>query len=419
MQKKITYDTIIIGGGPSGMMCAGKAAENGAKVLLLEKNDKLGKKLMLTGGGRCNITNAEFDLENFLNNFPESKKFLYSPFSKFGVQNTFDFFESRGLPLVTEARNRVFPQTQKVEDVFQVLIDYMKENKITVKTNSKVKSLESANGKIISLKTDSGEQIFAKNFVIATGGLAAPATGSTGDGLKFLKNLGHTILESNPDIVPLTTSSKWVHNLSGISWSFMKIRFIQNGKTKLKKTGKVLFTHFGLSGPLILNSAREVKKLLKNGPVEASIDLFPDTEENDLDKRVIKLFDKNKNSKIKNVLPEMIFKNIAAEILALPDINLTDREINSITKDERKNLVKKIKNLTLPITGTLGFSHAVIADGGIVLEEVDFSNMTSRLHPNLYLLGDILNIHRPSGGFSLQLCWTTGFVAGNDLANKK
>lgn len=417
-KEKIIYDTIVIGGGPSGMMCAGKAAENGARVLLIEKNEQLGKKLMLTGGGRCNITNADFVLESFLNNFPESKKYLYSPFSKFGVQDTFDFFESRGLPLVIEARNRAFPETQKVGDVFKVLINYMTKNKVEIMLGTKVKSLESADKKIISLKTDSGKQIFAKNFVIATGGLAAPQTGSTGDGLNFLKKLGHTVIDSNPDIVPLTTSAKWVHNLSGISWSFMKIRFIQDGKTKLKKTGKILFTHFGLSGPLILNSAREVKKLLEKGTVEASIDLFPDTEEKELDKRVIKIFEKNKNSKIKNILPEMIFKNIALEILSLPDIDIAEKEINLITKEERKKLVRKLKNLTLPITGTLGFSHAVIADGGVALKEVDFSNMTSRLYPNLYLLGDILNIHRPSGGFSLQLCWTTGFVAGKHLSEK-
>jgi predicted Rossmann fold flavoprotein len=417
-KEKLTYDTVIIGGGPSGMICAGKAAKNGGRVLLIEKNDSPGKKLLLTGGGRCNITNAVFDTETFLNNFPDSKKFLYSPFSKFNVRDTFNFFESLGLPLVTEARNRVFPETQKAQDVLNILRNYLQKNNVEILFKTKVLSLECANDKVLSIKTDCKKQIFAKNFVLATGGLAAPETGSTGDGLKFLESLGHKVISSNPDIVPLTTSAKWVHRLSGISWSFMKISFIQDDKIKLKKTGKILFTHFGISGPLILNTAREVKKLLKQGSLTASIDLFPDTDEGDLDKRVIKLFNKNLNMKIDNVLPEMIFKNIAHELLKLPDINLSGKVINSINREERKNLVKKMKNLTLPITGTLGFSHAVATDGGIALEEVDFKNMTSKKYPNLYLLGDVLNISRPSGGFSLQICWTTGAVAGKDIASK-
>jgi predicted Rossmann fold flavoprotein len=185
---------------------------------------------------------------------------------------------------------------------------------------------------------------------------------------------------------------------------------------KTVKLGKILFTHFGISGPLILNSAREVKKLLTAGPVTASVDLFPDTTEHELDKRILRLFEKNTNSKVKNVLPDLIFKNICLEILNLPDVNLSERIVNSINKEERKNLTKKLKNLTFPITGTLGFSEAVASDGGINPKEVNFNSMTSRLYPNLYLLGDIIHINRPSGGFSLQLCWTTGAVAGRHIS---
>jgi len=419
MQKsERIYDLIVIGGGPSGMTMAGRAAELGARVLLLEKNKSLGKKLKLTGGGRCNITNAEFDIRKFLENFPESKEFLYSPFSKFSSKDTFTFFENRGLPLVTEARKRAFPKTQKASDVVHVMEKYVKRNGIEIKTGVRAASFEKKDGKIVYVKTTDGEEFFANNFAIATGGVAVPETGSTGDGFNILKKLGHTISQPNPNIVPLTTDEKWVHSLTGTTLSFMTIRFFQDGKAKIKKTGKILFTHFGISGPLILNSAYEVKKLLMSGVVTASIDMFPDTEENELGRRMLNLFDKNKNKLAKNILAELLPSNLATTILALPDINLSEREVNSITKEERKKLVKKIKNLTFEITGTLGFDKAVVADGGIILEEVDFKNMTSKLYPNLYLLGDILNINRPSGGFSLQLCWTTGYVAGSDVGEK-
>ena len=412
------YDLIIIGGGPSGMMMSGRASELGAKVLLLEKNKDLGKKLRITGGGRCNITNAEFDIRKFLSNFPESKEFLFSPFSKFSSKDSFDFFEKKGLPLIIEARKRAFPKSQKADDVFKLLERYIRKNKGEIKTNAQVVKLNTENNKIISVETKKGEKFFAKNFAIATGGASAKWTGSTGDGFKWLKKLKHTIKDPNPNLVPLTTNEKWIHRLSGLTLSFMKISFIQKNKVKIKKTGKILFTHFGVSGPLIINSAFEVKKLLKKGRVSASIDIFPDTEENDLDKRLLKLFEKNKNKTLKNILPDLIPKNLAKEILKLPDINLHEKPVNSLTKEERKKLIKKLKKLTFEISGTLGLEKAIISDGGIELKEVDFKNMTSKKYSNLYLLGDILNINRPSGGFSLQLCWTTGFVAGSDVGNK-
>lgn len=414
-RREEKFDVIVIGGGPSGMMCAGRAAELGAHVLVLEKNSDLGNKLKKTGGGRCNITNADFDKESFLSNFPKAKRYLYSPYSKFSVSDTFDFFESRGLPLVTEARNRVFPQTQRAQDVFDVLEDYMKEGGVAIRKNVRIASVEKKAGKITSVTDERGQQYYADNFVIATGGLAAPDTGSTGDGMLFLKKLKHTVGEPNPNLVPLKTDTKWIHNLSGITWSFMKIRFVQNGKTQIRKTGKILFTHFGISGPLIINSAYEVKQLLRKGSVEAVIDLFPDTEEKMLDKKMIKLLEKNKDKKMKNVLPDLLFKNIALEILALPNLKMTEAYAKDISREQRKEIVHTLKNLTFPISGTCGMEKAIVADGGVALDEVDFKKMRSRKYDNLYLLGDVLNVNRPSGGFSLQLCWTTGYVAGSDI----
>jgi len=287
---------------------------------------------------------------------------------------------------------------------------YIKANNVEIKSGMKVTGLLKNEDGTFSVQTKSGETFVGRKVALASG--------IGGEGVTILEKLGHTVKEPNPNLVPLTTDVKWVHALSGVSLSFMTIRFRQEGKNKIKKTGKILFTHFGISGPLILNSSFEVKKLLEKGSVAASIDMFPDTEENEIDRRVWRLFEKNKNKLLKNILPEMMEKSLSEQILSLPDIDLAEKEANAVTKEERKKLVKKMKDLTFPITGTLGFEKAIIADGGATLTEVNFRNMSSKLHPNLYLLGDVLDINRPSGGFSLQLCWTTGWVAGTDAAER-
>lgn len=408
------WDLIVIGGGPSGMMMAGTAGNNGKKVLLIEKNVELGKKLSWTGGGRCNITNAEFGIRKFLDNFPQSKEFLYSPFSKFSSKDTFNFFEKRGLPLVIEARKRAFPKSQKASDVVKTMFRFVKQSGTHIKLSSPVIKIKKQSNGYFLIQTINNK-FLCKKLAIATGGLASPESGSTGDGFKFLKRLGHTISKPNPNIVPLTTKEKWVHRLSGLSLSFMRISFTQEGKVKVRKTGKILFTHFGISGPLILNSAFEVKKLLEKGSVYASVDCFPDTNEKELNNRLLRIFDKHKNKKLKNVLPEILPEVLSKEILEMDDIKLSDEFVNNLTKEQRKSLVKKIKNLRFEISGTLGFDKAVIADGGVIPEEIDFKNFTSKIHKNLYILGDVISINRPSGGFSLQMCWTCGYVAGNSI----
>jgi len=415
MQKnKDNYDVIVVGGGPSGMMTAGFAAERGKKVLLLEKNERLGDKLKITGGGRCNITNAEEDKEILLRHYGQAKDFLYSPFSQFGVKDTFEFFEKRGLPLVVEARKRAFPATQKAEDVFKVLEKFMKAGKVEVKTGARVVKLIKDNEKLVGVNT-SREKLFADAFIFATGGLSHPELGATGDGFAWLKSLGHTIKEPSPDIVPLAVKERWVKDLSGVSLSFMKITFYLDGVKKLSKKGKILFTHFGLSGPLILNSAREVKDLLRAGVVTATIDTYPDTDIGSLEKDLVKIFDQNKNKSLKNVLPEIAPDGLAKTLeTLLAKIDLS-KKVHSITKDERRLIVDLLKALPLTITNLMGFDRAVVSDGGVLLEEIDLKTMRSRLHPNLYVTGDLLNISRPSGGFSLQLCWTTGYVAGKNV----
>ncbi|MCX6753411.1 MAG: NAD(P)/FAD-dependent oxidoreductase [Candidatus Nomurabacteria bacterium] len=407
------FDVIVIGGGASGMMAAGVAAQKGKKVLILEKNKNLGEKLKITGGGRCNVTNAESNIKEFLKIYGEDGKFLHSAFSKFSSKDSFEFFESRGLPLVVQARKRAFPNTEKAIDVFNVLNTFLIKNNVKIKTNCGVKKILSDKDSITGLETKDG--IFtAKSYILATGGLSHPETGSTGDGFKWLADLGHKVKSPTPTIVPLAVEENWIKMLSGISLSFMKITFYVDGKKSFKETGKILFTHFGLSGPLILNSAGKVSKLLHEGLVTALIDAYPDTDHGPLEKKIIKIFDANKNKTLKNVFKDIVPEGTAPGIITLlPQINF-ETKVHSITKEERKLIVDLLKALPVTITELMGYDRAVVADGGVDLREIDTRTMRSLKKENLFVTGDLLNVNKRSGGYPLQLCWTTGFVAGEN-----
>jgi predicted Rossmann fold flavoprotein len=411
------YNVIVIGGGPAGMMAAGRAAELGAHVLLLEKNERLGKKLALTGGGRCNITNAEFDNHLFLDNFKEHKQFLLSPFSQFNSENTFKFFKEIGLPLIVESQLRAFPKSESAEDVCAVLCDYLKRHYVEIKTNTTVEGFLIKEEKVVGVETSAGD-FRAPKIILATGGLAAPETGSTGDGFAWLKKLGHTITKPDTSLAPLKTSAKWVRGLSGVSVDEMELRFLQDKKTKHKVRGRLLFTHFGISGPLVINSAHKVKKLLGKGDVIASVDLFPKHDLGSLDKHLLDLFEQNSNKLLKTLMKELTQKKLAETALQLSSLGTGDIPAHSVTKEQRKGLVRALKALQFPITGIMGLDWSIVADGGVRPKQIDFKHMNSRLHPNLYLIGDIVDINRPSGGFSLQLCWTMGFVAGSHAGQK-
>jgi predicted Rossmann fold flavoprotein len=417
MKKVNTYDVIVIGGGASGMMAAGRAAELGKKVLLLEKNAKLGEKLKISGGGRCNITNAEEDIHKLLKNYGEASQFLYSSFSQFGNKDSFTFFEKLNLPLVVQARKRAFPHTEKALDVFHSLENYMKNGSakggVRVMTKTKVSRILKEENRITGIVAGS-HTYTANSYILATGGLSHPETGSTGDGFNWLKALGHSVITPTPTIVPISTKESWSHELSGTSLSFMKITFYVDGVKKFSKTGKILFTHFGLSGPLILNTAKAISDLLHEGIVTAHIDTYPHINEGAVEAKIINIFDKNKNKIIKNVIDEIAPEGMGLALLSLVKNIELDTKVHSITKEQRKLLVNTLKALPLTITGLMGYDRAVVADGGIPLTEINTKTMKSKVLENLFITGDLLHINRPSGGFSLQLCWTTGFVAGTN-----
>ncbi len=414
-----TYDVIVIGGGASGMMAAGRAAERGRRVLLIEKNKELGKKLSITGGGRCNILNAESDTRALLENYGEAAKFLHSPFAQHGMQDSWDFFLKRDLPIVVEARKRAFPEVQSAPAVTKVMRNYCTSNNVELKVKTKAQELITETGggelRVVGVRTNQGDY-YGQKIILATGGSSHAETGSTGEGLTWLSQYGHTVHEPNPNLVPLTVEEDWVKTLSGTTLSFMKITFADRDNTKatrFSRTGKILFTHFGVSGPLILNAAHQVKQLLAAGPVYASIDMYPDTEVGTLRNRVLEVFNKNKNKSLKNILKDITPAGLAEAVAAQLTPELAESKVHSVSREDRQALVDRLKAMPLTITGTMGMDWAVISDGGVDLTEVDTRTMASKKVTSLYFTGDVLNINRPSGGYSLQLCWTTGWVAGS------
>ncbi len=413
MSMKQEYEVIVIGGGPGGMMAALRAKERGLRVLLIEKNAELGKKLSITGGGRCNITNAEFDIRALLPHYGSAEPFLYSPFTQFGVAETIAFFEARHVPIKIEDRKRAFPVSEKATDVRDALVRCLMEEKVDILLNTPVEGFYMEDRTVVGVIT-AGGIICAQSFIIASGGKSHADTGSTGEGISWLEEIGHTTHAANPNLVPVVVKESWVHKLSGTTLREVKIT-LQGTSRKISKTGNILCTHFGFSGPTILNMAHTIKGMLADGPVTSVIDLFPKEDVGSLRERFNVLCEQNQNKNVVNALKEWFPIGVVEVILAhIPDAIRTSK-VHSLMREYRIRIVDQMKALPVTITGTMGYDWAIVSDGGVDLKEIDTRTMQSKVHHNLYCVGDILHVQRPSGGYSLQLCWTTGWVAGNSV----
>ncbi len=401
-------EVIVIGGGPAGMMAAGTAAKNGCRVTLVEKNEKLGKKLYITGKGRCNVTNAS-DCENIIQNTVSNPYFLYSSLYTFTSEDTVSFFENMGIPLKTERGNRVFPASDKSSDIIKGLTRFLQKNKVRILLNCKVTEIVIKNGRVVAVQTEKGT-LKADKVIIACGGLSYPVTGSDGDGYRFAKAAGHSVTKLYPALVPLKVKEKWVASVMGLSLKNVAVTCKGEGKMLYEGFGEMLFTHFGVSGPLILTlSSIITDKLGKSA--EIYIDLKPALERKKLDERLLRDFEKYKNKEIRNALGELLPRALIPVIVSLSDIDETKR-VNEITREERNRILNNIKQLRLTVTDTAGYNEAVVTKGGVGVEDIDPSTMESKKVKGLYFAGEVIDVDAFTGGYNIQIALSTGHCAG-------
>jgi len=438
MKNKTIFDVAVIGGGPSGMMAGGRAGELGAKVALLEKKVGLGRKLLLTGKGRSNLTRAEFNPKELVKKYGREGDFLLYPLSIFGVEKTIDFFEKKGMKTKIERGKRVFPQSDSACDVLKILISYLKKGGVEIMTGSEVKEIVCDKNKIEKVILKKGQEIFAKNYIIATGGRSYPGTGSTGAGYKWLGKLGHKINKLSPALVPLKIKENWPRLAQGLSLKNIELAVFWKNKKQDSRFGEMLFTHFGISGPIVLDLSGKVGELLERGEarpvrnfgdkafshnlqskisngVKLVLDLKPALDFETLDKRLQSDFSKYSNKIFKNSLSDLLPQKMIPVIVELSGIN-PGKKVNEITREERQKLVKLLKGLEMRVSSLLGFETAIVTSGGVSLKEIDSKTMKSKLIGNLFLAGEIIDLHGPTGGYNLQLCWSTGYLAGQSSA---
>lgn len=419
--KQEKFEVAVVGGGPAGMLAAGRAAELGAKVALLDKNHNPGKKLLMSGGGRCNLTQIGCDDKEFVRRLGPEGKFLFSALAAFGPREAIEFFEKRGLETKTEKSGRVFPVTDKAQDALDVLLKYLKENKVRMLFGAEVLKLNKADDKIESLELGgslAGRKVYADNFILCTGGQSYPATGSTGDGYRWAQSLGHKIIAPAPALVPVKIKETWVKDLQGVGLKDVALNIFPNNKKQSLGSGEVLFTHFGLSGPLVLNSSKRIGELMKQGVLSLAIDLYPEISDSELDKKFQADFRKNINKDFKNYLAEIFSPKLASVLASLSGIE-AKKKLNFVTKEERMSLIRLLKNLPMTAEGLMGYNQAMVTSGGVDLKEVESKTMRSRIISNLFFAGEVLNLDGPTGGYNLQICWSTGCAAGTHAAKKR
>ena len=409
---------IVVGGGAAGMFAAIVAAKNGHQVTLYEKNEKLGKKIFITGKGRCNITNAA-DMEELFDAVVTNSKFLYSSFYGYTNQNVIDFFEDAGVPVKIERGNRVFPISDHSSDVIRALEREMKKVGVKVCLNTEVKSVEAEKGKFDKVVLKDTTTQTADACIVATGGLSDRSTGSTGDGFRFAENVGHKVTQCFPSLVPMETKEPWICELQGLSLRNVEAKILDGKKELYKDFGEMLFTHFGVSGPLIISASSYVgKKFMdKNGQkkeLTLEIDLKPALTEEQLDQRVLRDFEENHNRQFKNAITKLFPTKLIPVMLELGGID-PEKKVNSIEKEERKQFVHLIKHFRMTLTGLRDYPEAIITKGGVNVKEIDPGTMESKLVKGLYFAGEVLDLDALTGGFNLQIAWSTGYAAGNAI----
>jgi predicted Rossmann fold flavoprotein len=410
------YDLAIIGGGPAGMMAAIQASEHGARVVLIEKNNTPGVKLLITGKDRCNITNNNNNLKDLVLQYGDKGKFLFSSLFAFGTKDAIDFFNELGVETKVERGERVFPVSDRSQDVLSVLLEKMKENKVEIKTNSAVRDIIKHNSKIEKIILFNGGEIVADKFIVATGGKSYPATGSTGDGYLWLKKMGHTIVKPRPVLTPIICKEKFIKKLEGLSLKNVEIKLFKHNisysanKEIASEFGEAIFTSRGMSGPIILNLSKFIIED-SDDKYELTIDFKPTLDIEQTDKRIIRDFQEFNNKQFRNSLGKLLPKKLIPIIVKISKID-PDKQVNLITKEERGRLLKLLKNFKLKVFALVGFEKAIITSGGVDLKEVDPKTCKSKIIDNLYLAGEILDLDGPTGGYNLQVCWSTGFVAG-------
>ena len=399
----------IVGGGAAGLMAACAAAENGNDVILFERNTRPARKVMITGKGRCNVTN-NCDTETFMQNTPHGSRFMYSAINAFSTEDTMRFFESRGVPLKTERGNRVFPVSDKAVDIVDALVSSVKKLDVKI-INTRVTEVICENGKAVGVACENGKDFSADRVIIATGGMSYPVTGSTGDGYKMAESLGHTVTELRPSIVPIMTKESFCSKLCGLSLKNVTLTLFEEGKKKpiFSELGEMMFTDFGVTGPLVLSASAYVNKAPELYSIK--IDLKPALDADTLDKRILRDFTVESNKDFINALDALLPKRLISVVVNLSGIE-PRKKVNSITREERSQLVSLIKGLSLSVLRLRPIEEAVVTSGGISLKEINPATMESKLISGLYFAGEIIDVDCFTGGFNLQTAFSTGYLAG-------
>ena len=404
-------DVIIIGGGPAGMLAGISAATNGDNVTIIEKMNSCGKKLLITGKGRCNITNST-DINGFIEDTPTNGRFLYSALNNFNNNDIIELLEKEGVKTKVERGGRVFPVSDKSQDVLNALINILKKLRVNILTNTTVSNIVVQNNKVVGVKIKNGRQLNSDKVILATGGKSYPVTGSTGDGYVLAKELGHNIVDIKPSLVPLKSNDNICKSLQGLSLRNVSIELKNKDKIIYKDFGEMLFTHFGVSGPIVLSASayliryKNIEELLKNNDIHLQIDLKPALSEEKLDMRILRDFQEEKNKEFKNSLDKLLPQKLIPVVIEKTKIN-PKKQVNEITKEERLRIVKILKCLDINICGTRPIEEAIITSGGINTKEINPKTMESKIVKGLYFAGEIMDIDALTGGFNLQIAWST------------